>query len=100
MDLRKITIIFVSIIIGFFFGCQKPSTPIQNQTVAQAPTATEVFNLRNKCAELGEKIIDGNQPLGSALRQEQVSHYDPKTNRCYVELNVHMADLTKYQDYY
>ncbi|MGA2114219.1 MAG: hypothetical protein ABSH56_05655 [Bryobacteraceae bacterium] len=33
--------------------------------------------------------------IGIALAQERVSHYDPKTNRCYVELTVHMADLTR-----
>ena len=38
--------------------------------------------------------------IGPALTQNQVSHYDPTTNRCYVELRVNMADLTKYEDYY
>jgi len=35
----------------------------------------------------------------SALAQDQVSHYDPKTNRCYVELDVHQADLTRLDEY-
>ena len=43
--------------------------------------------------------MDGNI-IGSALAKEQVSHYDPKANRCYVELDVHMADLSKYDEYY
>ena len=38
--------------------------------------------------------------IGSALAQEQVSHYNPKTNRCYVRLNVHMADLSKFDENY
>ena len=55
------------------------------------PTATEVFHLRSECATLGEKILE-DSPVGSALSQSQVSHYDPQTNRCYVELTVQTAD--------
>jgi len=58
----------------------------------QLPTATEVFRLRSVCAELGEKILENNA-IGPALTQDQVSHYDPRTNRCYVQLDVHTADL-------
>ena len=53
---------------------------------AEPPTATEV------CAELGEKIMEEND-IGMAL--SQVSRYDPRTNRCYVELIVLTADFTK-----
>ena len=53
---------------------------------AEPPTATEV------CAELGEKIMEEND-IGMAL--SQVSRYDPRTNRCYVELIVVAADVTK-----
>jgi hypothetical protein len=31
--------------------------------------------------------------IGSALTQSQVSNYDEKANRCYVELTVQSADL-------
>ena len=41
-----------------------------------------------------------NNVIGIALTQDEVSHYDPKTNRCYVRLDVHTADLTRYEDYY
>src|SRR3990172_1063562 len=58
----------------------------------QPPTATEVFRLRSECAKLGEKILENNT-VGSAVTQSQVSHYDPQTNRCYVELTVQTADL-------
>lgn len=57
------------------------------------PTATEVFHLRSECAALGEKILNKNV-IGVALTQDQVSHYDPKTNRCYVQLTVQAADLS------
>ncbi len=83
------------------FGCQKPSTPksVVEEASFKKPTASEIFILRSKCAELGKNILEENV-IGSALAQVQVSHYDPKTNRCYVELDVHMADLSKYEDYH
>ncbi len=80
------------------FGCQKtPPLKSEEKPAFQPPTATEVFNLSSKCAELGEKIMEGNA-IGIALAQSQISHFDPKTNRCYVELDVHMADLSKFDD--
>jgi len=60
----------------------------------QLPTATEVFNLRSKCAKLGQQILDNNV-IGSALTQSVVSNYNEKTDRCYVELTVQTADLTQ-----
>jgi hypothetical protein len=71
-----------------------PSAFTEERTF-QLPTATEVFQLRSACAVLGQKILDENV-VGSALTQEQLAHYNSRTNRCYVELVVHAADLTKY----
>jgi len=59
----------------------------------RSPTATEVFNLRSKCAGLGEKIMK-NTVVSNELKKEQVSHYEPKTNRCYVQLTVWNPKLT------
>ena len=88
-------------VLAVLSGCQKSPTsnPVVDEPSFRKPTAAEVFNLRTKCAELGEKILNGNI-IGIALTQEQVSHYDPKSNRCYVELTVQMADLTKVNDYF
>jgi hypothetical protein len=72
--------------------------PIPSQERSNVPSAAESFTLRSKCAELGEKILAGNI-IGGALTQSQVSHYNPATNRCYVELDVHMADLDKFDEY-
>jgi hypothetical protein len=58
----------------------------------QLPTATEVFRLRSACAEYGERILQENV-IGRNLAQDVVSHYDPKSNRCYVELTVQDAAL-------
>ena len=54
--------------------------------MAQAPdSVTGVPNLRSRCAELGGKILEGiDAPRHPTL--SQVSHYDPRTNRCYVEV--------------
>ncbi len=53
----------------------------------QLPTAAEVFRLRSECARLGEKILEDNA-IGPMLNQLQVSNYNARTNRCYVELTV------------
>ena len=78
-------------------GCQKTPALTSNEVVFKAPTGAEVFHLRSECAKFGEKIMDGNI-IGPALYQDQVSHYNPKTNRCYVELDVQMADSAKAGD--
>jgi hypothetical protein len=48
---------------------------------------------------MGEKALQNNF-IGNALTQEQVSHYNPKDNRCYVKLSVHTADLTTPRENY
>jgi hypothetical protein len=81
-------------VILFFSGCQKSSAPIPPVAAPsfRSPTATEVFNIRSKCAELGEKIMK-NTVVGDALKKDQLSHYDPKTNRCYVQLTIWNPNL-------
>lgn len=75
-------------------ACHKevPCPAPHETATTQLPTATEVFHLRTECAQLGNKILDGNL-IGSALTQEVVSNYDPRDNRCYVDLTVSTADL-------
>jgi hypothetical protein len=63
------------------------ATPVSaQQRTFELPTATEVFNLRSKCAALGEKILEEDQSTSRSEMRSQRSHYDPQTNRCYVEL--------------
>jgi cAMP phosphodiesterase len=57
------------------------------QGTYQLPTATEIFNLRSRCIALGDQILESIS-IGAALTQSQVSHYEPRTNRCYVELTI------------
>jgi hypothetical protein len=69
-------------------GCTKPSVqvPQEPQRYSKLPTATEVFNLRTKCAKLGEEL-DEAMLHGPAVSRETVSNYNSKSNRCYVTLN-------------
>ena len=76
------------------------------QPVSAAPaplfreaTATELFVLQSKCTAMGEKVMAENF-IGDALTQEQVSHYNPKDNRCYVKLTVSTANLTTPRENY
>jgi hypothetical protein len=96
MTLKPIGVALMVSVLAVVSACQKPTTTKRavDEPAFQKPTATEYFNLRTKCAELGTKIneeydfafnITFKMPF---LRQEQFSHYDPKTNRCYVELRV------------
>ncbi len=89
---------------GVFFTavlilCSCQPKDADRQPSNRLPTATEVFELRSKCAALGEKIMEDNL-IGIALAQEQLSHYSPETNRCYVKLEVHTANLATPQENY
>jgi len=55
--------------------------------------------LRSKCADLGEKI-QKNTATANELTKNEVSHYDPKTNRCYVQLTIWNANAAKGDEYY
>ena len=92
--------LFALSVLLIFSGCQKSSAPVPpvGAPAFRSPTATEVFNLRSKCADLGEKILK-TTVIGEALKKEQVSHYEPKTNRCYVQLTVWNPNLAK-EDYF
>lgn len=90
---------FAPLIFLFLASCDSgsrnpPATQPAAAPTQQLPTATEVFNLRSACARLGEKILNDNV-IGSALTQSQVSNYNAKANRCYVELTIQNADLSK-----
>lgn len=63
------------------------------------PSATELFDLQSKCTAMGEKLMNENV-IGTALTQEEVSHYNPRDNRCYVKLSVSSGDLRTPQNEY
>ena len=76
---RLMNMVLIASVLVVFSACEKPPTPkpVVDEPAFRKPSATEIFNLRSQCAELGEKIMDGNI-IGVALGQEQVSHYDPQ----------------------
>jgi hypothetical protein len=93
--------LFTFSVLLFFSGCKQSPAPISPVDVPsfRSPTATEVFDLRSKCVELGEKIMK-NTVIGDALKKDQVSHYEPKTNRCYVQLTIWSTDPAKESEYF
>jgi hypothetical protein len=58
------------------------------------PSATETFHLRSECVRLAQKIIDDDLH-GPAVSVDGLSHYNPETNRCYVELDSTTYDARK-----
>jgi hypothetical protein len=67
-----------------------------NEMVAQAqsvPTATEIFQLRDKCQALAEKLGD-EEIAGAYWRTDIKSNVSIKTLHCYVEIDRQTADLT------
>ena len=89
----------LALILAGLISCEgkKVAGDKENSAHYRGPTAREVFDLRSKCATLGEKILADNM-IGPALTQEQVTHYNPQTNRCYVKLEVSSADPTTPRD--
>jgi hypothetical protein len=54
------------------------------------PSAAEAFRLRSECAKLTEGIAEAKRPY--SLVGSVVSRYDVRTNRCYAELQIDVAD--------
>ena len=71
--------------------------PVEKHQVAppvfRPPSATEAFDLRTRCEALAKTIQD-ETVIGTALTKAHTSHYTPRTNRCYVQLDDHTADLS------
>jgi hypothetical protein len=68
------------------------------QPVQQPPTATELFNLRSTCAQLGQKLLDkiDPQPQAPPIETTQISRYDTTTGHCYVEIDARHTDDNGY----
>ena len=62
------------------------------QSWVRSPTTTELFNLRSRYTELGDKILSEQkkvkQEAGIGGYYEQTSHYDLPANRCYINLTI------------
>jgi hypothetical protein len=71
------------ILVAVSAGCQRPAPQTR---LSKLPSATDVFNLRTKCAKLGQEL-DDEMIHGSAISRDTLSNYSIKENRCYVTLN-------------
>jgi hypothetical protein len=90
--MKAMAALVLIIAIGFHPPCKaQQRRPGADST---PPTATEVFHLRSECADLGHKIMNDNI-AGPGTHQTELSRYDPKSNRCYVEMTVETADQMK-----
>jgi hypothetical protein len=77
----------------------KQKLPEDAASPFRVPTASELFDLQSKCSAMGEKLMQDNL-IGSDETQSQVSHYNPKDNRCYVKLSVSTANLSAPREKY
>jgi hypothetical protein len=71
----------------------KPKTPS-----FVPPTADQAYRLQDDCTRRGKAILHNNV-IGPVLTQEQVSRYNPTTNRCYVRLEIHAMNLREWDKY-
>jgi hypothetical protein len=70
-------------------GCKSAPPPVkETPRYPNGLTASEVFNLRTKCAELVDKNAQEFGLVGVALTSDVSSHYNPDMNRCYAEVVV------------
>ena len=86
-------------VVSIIISCETIYPAAAQQPTHQPPTATEVFNLRSTCADLGEQILEASGGE-IALGISQVSHYEPRTNRCYVEIIIQPAYITPGGQYF
>ena len=84
---------------GLQFIATKAEHTWEPERYSKLPTASEVFSLRTKCAQLGREL-DDNMLHGPAIHRETVSNYSAKSNRCYVMLSDTTDDMTDHVEYF
>ena len=84
------TVVMSLLALVFMTGCNQPHVQQKAQPSSSRPrlSATEEFNLRGKCAALADEMAPGYGLVGVALTSEVLCHYNPETNRCYVQVTV------------
>jgi hypothetical protein len=82
------TVVVGLLAIVFTTGCTQPQVQEKAQPSPSRPrlSTTEEFNLRGKCAVLADEMAPSYGLVGPALTSEVLSHYNPETNRCYVQV--------------
>ncbi len=96
------TVAFVFVVLLLSADCTN-NKPIPESPAAPAakviakpsfvpPTAEQAYRLQDDCTRRGEQIL-ADDAVGSALTEEQISRYNPTTNRCYVRVETHAINL-------
>jgi hypothetical protein len=94
---KLISVLALALVLIALVSCTKESpsakaavdpVPTPTKPSFVAATAEEAYRLQDDCNRRGV-IVMKNNIIGSALAQEQVSRYNPTTNRCYVRLEVY-----------
>ena len=102
---RRLPLLWLCLAGGGLTAChEKPASevPVMSHSL---PSATEVFNLRSECVALGKKLLDEKENEVEPSTRiptyhwtysfSEASHYNPETNRCYVELDNNEGDKTR-----
>jgi hypothetical protein len=79
------TVIAIMVVVVMFCTQTHAQTPPQSPD-SRRPSATEVFELQGKCAEVLDKMAERGKFVGKpVLSMQYASHYSGWRNRCYVE---------------
>jgi hypothetical protein len=72
------------------YSDDQSSAETQADEKSHKDTATELFDLRTKCAACAKKVLQDYYPdrMPGIVSRRSSSHYDPKSGRCFVELKV------------
>ena len=82
---RYLVALLTAVIVYATCGCRQIAPAPNAQVSNLPPTATEIFDLRSRCAILGEHIAQ-QRPFENTTNVPS-SHYNPRTNRCYVTVD-------------
>ena len=108
--MRRRSGLFVCAALSVLTSCHGTSPTADTQKAASTPshalpTATEEFRLRGECLKLGKKMLAAKEKEVAPTVNipyyqwtysfSEEAHYDPRSNRCYVELDKHEGDKTR-----
>jgi hypothetical protein len=81
----------VALVVCFLFVVAPVAGTRADGLAQTLESVTEESRFRSACAASGEQILAANF-IRSAVHQEQVARYSPRTSRCYVEMRVQTVD--------
>jgi hypothetical protein len=105
--IATLLLMFSSSMVVVFVGCRSnkgtpalptPTAPVNAKPSFVPPTAEQAYSLKDDCTRRGEAILREDE-IGPVLTKDQVSRYNPTTNKCYVRLEVHAMNLREWGKY-